>query len=405
MNNVIEDYKALEELIFDDNFRKDISLLGDKVKENNIFEIVGMRSQELKHSNFLEWLFKNNSKHFNDIFLTEFLLRTIEVTQKHIERGYDDFDSKILKELKEDLIFTKIRDIEVSREYKNIDILIVDKQNKHLFCIENKVNAVESEDQLGKYKEITENEFSDYHRYYIFLNPDETKPQKEKKHYMISSYYIVKEVIDYILRQKELNLSFEIKLILESYVDLLIREEIIMEKDIEVLANKIWGTYGDKITTLLKYKPDLKTIITEIIDENEREIKNESGNGRQHFFFYPIKLHKKLQEKFSIDSESVPINFWIFEDTKSRIVYWSLVKYESLINENAQTFFDLVNGEKLFEQIIDTSKKSPEVKRSELIAQKKLFNLNEINLTDAKTTLTKLIKETIDFSNRIAGKL
>ena len=51
-------------------------------------------------------------------------------------------------------------DIELRREYKNIDLLLIDETNKFIFLIENKVDSFQHDNQLEKYRQIVDTEYS-----------------------------------------------------------------------------------------------------------------------------------------------------------------------------------------------------------------------------------------------------
>ncbi|HEY4855964.1 MAG TPA: PD-(D/E)XK nuclease family protein, partial [Xanthobacteraceae bacterium] len=67
----------------------------------------------------------------------------------------------------------------VSREWRNIDLLIESKNNKLVFVIENKIDASESEHQLSKYEEIVRSKFSDQCRVFAYLTKDGEPPSDQ----------------------------------------------------------------------------------------------------------------------------------------------------------------------------------------------------------------------------------
>jgi hypothetical protein len=60
-------------------------------------------------------------------------------------------------------------DVEILREWRNIDILIIDHTNKFIFLIENKIYGRETRGQLVKYRELVELEFPGFSIVPIFL--------------------------------------------------------------------------------------------------------------------------------------------------------------------------------------------------------------------------------------------
>lgn len=65
-----EKREALEKFIIDN---KNLEELEKKISRFNIFESVGMVRQEIKHSNFIQFLLSPSEKHrLGDIFLKSF---------------------------------------------------------------------------------------------------------------------------------------------------------------------------------------------------------------------------------------------------------------------------------------------------------------------------------------------
>ena len=122
-------YKELKHsydyLLKDEDFDKlDLGL-----KNPNIFQILSISKNEIRHSNFLSWLLDPNQSHkLGDIFLKRFL-REVFSSEK-----FDNIDQADVEGL-------NFSDVEVLREWKNIDILI--KLSDIVVCIENKVLSKE----------------------------------------------------------------------------------------------------------------------------------------------------------------------------------------------------------------------------------------------------------------------
>ena len=145
--------KHYDSLLKDEDFDKlDLGL-----KNPNIFQILRITNNEIRHSNFLSWLLDPNQSHkLGDIFLKRFL-REVFSSEKFGEIDQSDVEG---------LDLTKV---EIQREWKNIDILI--KLNDVVVCIENKVLSKEHSNQLMRYREIIESQFPNHKKTYVFLTP------------------------------------------------------------------------------------------------------------------------------------------------------------------------------------------------------------------------------------------
>ena len=119
-----------DKLLKDEDFDKlDLGL-----KNPNIFQILRITKNEIRHSNFLSWLLDPNQSHkLGDIFLKRFL-REVFSSDKFGEIDQIDVEGMDLSK------------VEIQREWKNIDILI--KLENVVVCLENKVLSKEHSNQL-----------------------------------------------------------------------------------------------------------------------------------------------------------------------------------------------------------------------------------------------------------------
>jgi PD-(D/E)XK nuclease superfamily len=134
----------LGKLIIDN---QDLDSLESKLSGFNIFEAIGIVRQEIRHSNFIAFLLNPLENHrLGDLFLKKLLvcalLNAESFTLSPIEIDIADFE-----------------DVEIRREWRNIDILIYSPSNRLVCVIENKVDSSEHSNQLKRYEEITSAEF------------------------------------------------------------------------------------------------------------------------------------------------------------------------------------------------------------------------------------------------------
>ena len=134
-------------LIKDINFdRLDLEL-----KNPNIFQILKISNTEIRHSNFLSWLLDPSQSHkIGDIFLKRFL-REIFSSEKFEKLDQIDVEGMNLS------------NIQIYREWKNIDILII--LDEIVVCVENKILTKEHSNQLERYRKIIEENFPDFKKY------------------------------------------------------------------------------------------------------------------------------------------------------------------------------------------------------------------------------------------------
>ena len=189
-----------DKLLKDEDFDKlDLGL-----KNPNIFQILRISKNEIRHSNFLSWLLDPNQSHkLGDIFLKRFL-REVFSSDK-----FGDIDQV-------DVEGMDLSKVEILREWKNIDILI--KLENVVVCVENKVLSKEHSNQLKRYKEIIENQFPNHHQTFVYLTPDGDISEDESETYEPISYEFIVESLDRIISVFGESLNEQVKNYIKDYI-------------------------------------------------------------------------------------------------------------------------------------------------------------------------------------------
>lgn len=161
---MIDEKKCLKNLLEDmDDIEEKLSKWTGKT---NIFQILKLSKNEIRHSNFLAFLFAPNETHnLSDEFFKMFLKRYID-SNDDTKAAINYFDA----------LLNSYENLIVYRENKNIDILLVSEKNKIVVCIENKILSSESGGQLNKYQRYIERNYSNYKKIFVFLTPDGNEP-------------------------------------------------------------------------------------------------------------------------------------------------------------------------------------------------------------------------------------
>ncbi|WP_373034204.1 PD-(D/E)XK nuclease family protein [Sulfurovum sp.] len=247
--------EKLEAFIFDVDVQKNISAITNNFMDLNIFEVTGMGSQEIKHSNVLAWLLDRREHDFEHQILEKFLTKVGDLAK----------DDQLLHYV---FLPKYKRSIEIFREKNGIDLLIVDNVNHVVIAIENKVFAnerTEGEDggQLNKYEEYVNKNFSDFKMFFIYLTPDLSDASTDN--WINASYEMLVSCLHEILDTNEV--LPKIRLIVKSYIDLLKRRGIVADKQLKALCEKIWAdqNYREALEVLYEYKPSNYEVISKIL--------------------------------------------------------------------------------------------------------------------------------------------
>lgn len=256
MKGYIEnDYKALEQFLIDN---PDLEKLEELLEQFNIFEALSIIKQEIRHSDFLSFLLNPRETHgLNDYFLKYFIKRVLlEYKEQHAPFSIIDLDTW-------DLNGTL-----VLREWNNIDIFIENKENRFIIAIENKVTSSEQGDQLKRYKELCEKQYSEWRRIYIYLTPEGDIPSDES--WIVINYSQICNMTEEVLKRLENKLGDDFRLLLRHYIQML-RRYIVSDSPIEELCRKIYQKHRHAIDLILEYRPDLQASIRGYLEQLIRE--------------------------------------------------------------------------------------------------------------------------------------
>ena len=222
----------------------DFERLELNLKLPNIFRILKISKAEIRHSNFLAWLLHPNESHnLGDTFLKHFLLE-ISV----------DFDA------------LNFQDIEIRREWRNIDLLII--SNEFIVCVENKVDSQEHSNQLIRYKEIIKEYFPNHQQYFIYLTATGDDPSDGE--YEKYSYSQIVETLTNTLKLYERRLTLEVKQYIQDYIEIL-KIEIMKEHELNELALKIYNKHKEALDFIFENKPDLASEFNKYFEKKVKD--------------------------------------------------------------------------------------------------------------------------------------
>lgn len=245
-NNTISDEQALLDFLLDIEC---LDKLLPWTGKFNLFDVLKISRNEIRHSNVLGWLLDPNENHgMGDAFLKGILQRLAE---KDSDGRYDVF--KVLR--------SDMYSFSVYREWKNIDILLVSSEEKLVIAIENKVGSHEHSNQLNRYREILENDYDGYKRLYVYLTPDGEEPS-DVSNWDVLTYTDVVEVIDNIYNRMEL--QPDVSLMIRNYIEI-IRRDIVEEQQLIDICNKIYNKHRKALDLIYANRTDGRTQMADAI--------------------------------------------------------------------------------------------------------------------------------------------
>lgn len=275
----MDDIIAIENLIKDTNLRKLESQFGGF----NIFESIGAVRRELRHSDFLAFLLDPSANHqLFDRFIKTFLFRVAEKT---------DVVSVI------DIDLLNYDDIQIRREWKNIDILIFSEQSGFVCAIENKVDSGESEGQLSNYhQKILEHFPKAKTQLFVFLTLDGLEAS-DPDNWISISYSDINESLKQLLKEHKDTLGHDIYFCISQYQEI-IERHFMKETEVTEICRKIYTEHKQALDLIFDNRPDVQNELKDFfVEEIKSHSKNKSiGIKPDHY--------SKTYIRFSVDAWS-----------------------------------------------------------------------------------------------------
>ncbi len=362
-------YKKIADVITNDDFE----FIELALNEPNIFSALSVERMEIRHSNFIGYILDPNQNHgLKDIVLRKFLR---DIFYENKGNGRDIFDADIID----------LTNVEIRREWKNIDLLVV--LNDDVIVVENKVDSLDHSNQLSRYKEIAKAAFPNKaHIHYVYLTPhgDDPIDEQAREDYINYSYGKISLIIESILNLYRNSISEKVYFYLTDYLTT-IKRDILMNDNLNDLAIKVYNAHKEAFDFIIENKPDPATIL---YDYFEKAVKN---------FGLQIASKNKGYVRFTTEeiSQRVPKLGTGWPDKEMFLFeieyYWT----------DRYAIFNVViapGDSELQKSVHDIVKKAPSYKvpsgKKWLVVYKHKFNFSASEIIkEEETTITKKIDE------------
>jgi len=210
----------------------------------NLFDVLQVSHVEIRHSNVLAWLLTPDETHgLGALFLRRLLSRLLME---------EDVSGVSLTAAKVELM--PLGDIEVRREWGNIDILVIGRLHKWCLLIENKIHAKESKGQLTKYIEKVKNEFSGYQIVPVFLTLEGEDPSEDAVDagYIGLGYNTILDLAERLVLQNINRIPEDAQIFLKHYLEVL-RRLTMQDEQLVDLCKAIYRKHRKAIDLIISY--------------------------------------------------------------------------------------------------------------------------------------------------------
>lgn len=235
----------LDRLVADLDESGDLDRLKYGLSQFNIFEALGAVDAEASHSNFLAWLLNPSGSHgLGDLFTKRFLRRAFHFHPSGPSPA--------------ELEAMQLSDMEVRREWANIDLCLVSEANLFVVVIENKVGAQESDGQLHSYRTLVEREFppsaqKPWRRFYFFLTVEGDTPTDPS--YAPISHRETVNILESIATTPWSAAASPVRTLLEHYT-FMMRSHHMVESELSELARRIYNRHRNAFDYIFEQRPN-----------------------------------------------------------------------------------------------------------------------------------------------------
>ncbi len=179
--------------------------------------------------------------------------------------------------------------VEVQREFKSIDVVvrITSPSRTVVVGIENKIDAGEGEDQLGRYQEALRRAYPKNAALIVFLTPTGRDPATAIPNHAVSAvsagYDLIVAATEEVLRETESGSRDEHAL---SEVVAHFKENILSEDtEVKALVRDLWKSHGRALRLAIKHRPRLE----DVRDLYEALLRERFGDDNAYIYYWPSR--------------------------------------------------------------------------------------------------------------------
>jgi len=230
----------------------DLERLEALVSRFNVFEAMGVVRHELRHSDFLAFLLDPRQTHgLGSVFAKRLLQRALQTAPSTIPT---------LTPIHIDLM--DLDHLSVHREWRSIDIFLVDEANRLTVIIENKIDSTEHSNQLARYWDVVSQELPGSQILGLYVTPDGDLPSHDG--YMPISYGVVADLVEEIGERRTAMMHPDVRILMSHYAQML-RRHIVAESEIAQLCRQIYQKHRLALDLIFEHRPDQQSAIRDVL--------------------------------------------------------------------------------------------------------------------------------------------
>lgn len=287
---------------------QELETLNARLSAFNLFNVLRVEKTEIRHSNVLAWLLSPDGSHgLGPVFLRRFLSRLLL-----------NSDATGISLNPSQVELMSFADVEVLREWQNIDVLVRSATNKWCLLIENKIKSRESNGQLERYFDRVKTDRPDYQIIPVYLTLEGDDPSEDglKVGYLPLGYTQVLELAEQIICQHRNRMPDDAQVFTDHYLETL-RRLTMQDQELIDLCKTIYRKHREAIDLIVEYGA-VSNVNDACIETIESLVECEfiQPKGSSSVWFLPKKLGtlatSQQMSGWSFLPRSVPIMFWYY---------------------------------------------------------------------------------------------
>lgn len=210
----------------------------------NLFQVLRVDKAEIRHSNVLAWLLTPDESHgLGSIFLRRFLSRLL-LDNEIAETSLTPSQFELMA----------YADVEVRREWQNIDILVRSESQAWCLLIENKIHSKERRGQLQRYMERVREEMPNDEVIPVLLTLEGEEPSEDGQRlgFLPLSHIQVLELAEQIIDQHSSRIPDDARTFLNHYLETL-RRLTMQDQELIELCKTIYRKHRQAIDLVIEY--------------------------------------------------------------------------------------------------------------------------------------------------------
>lgn len=292
--------------------------LNSLINRFNPIRVMNVERMEIKHSAILAWLLDPTETHnLGDRFLRYFLAEALRENSNTTRSAETAATEKPINSI--EILTSDLSKALVYREWRNIDILIVEENYEWFFIIENKIESKQHSDQLNKYMaDVTNN-----HRYLTGnkgrkIFNDETKIQgiyltldgedSENEKFVSLSHATIPDILEPILANQTTKIPRNVREFIRYYMEIVndMTGSSDVEQRMQQLAKKLYKENRKVIDYIVENgsQTALDLALAQFSEDEELNLKSTitiagrklvvEGLGKRHVSVIPAEWREAL---------------------------------------------------------------------------------------------------------------